>query len=142
MLLASQGCKVKIYERLAHVGGRTSTIEAEGFKFDLSDFSFSLPSRLEEIFRACGRELANEVELIRLDPQYRIAFSSGGKIDATPDVDADGGQIARLCPEDAPNFRRFLDDNRAKLTGFQPILQRAFHGLRDLSISTCCGCCR
>ena len=132
MLLASQGCKVKIFERLPHVGGRTSTIEADGLKFDLGPTFFLYPKVLEEIFHACGRELAEEVELIRLDPQYRIAFGSGGKIDATPDVRRMEEQIAQICPEDAPNFRRFLADNRAKLTGFQPILQRAFHGLRDL----------
>src|SRR5687768_15830675 len=84
MLLAARGFKVKVFERLPHVGGRTSTIEADGCKWDLGPTFFLYPKILEEIFQACGRELRDEVELIRLDPQYRIMFGSGGKIDATP----------------------------------------------------------
>ena len=33
MLLASSGVKVTIIERLPTIGGRTSTLEADGFKF-------------------------------------------------------------------------------------------------------------
>jgi phytoene desaturase len=132
MLLANQGCRVRIYERLPHVGGRTSSLEADGFRFDLGPTFFLYPRVLEEIFHACGRELREEVEMVRLDPQYRIAFGAGGQVDATPDVARMEQEIARLCPEDAPQFRRFLADNRAKLTSFEPILQRGFRGLRDL----------
>ena len=42
MLLASAGVQVRIFERLPHVGGRTSTLEAQGFKFDLGPTFFSL----------------------------------------------------------------------------------------------------
>ena len=41
---------------------------------------------LEEIFAAAGTSLRTEVEMVRLDPQYRIIFGSGGQIDATPDI--------------------------------------------------------
>jgi phytoene desaturase len=122
---------VKILERLPHVGGRTSTLEAHGCKWDLGPTFFLYPRVLEEIFQACGRELKREVEMVRLDPQYRIMFAGGGKIDATPDVVRMEEQIASISPEDAKNFRRFLDDNRAKMKGFEPILARAFNGLRD-----------
>ncbi|MGE5213388.1 MAG: FAD-dependent oxidoreductase, partial [Nitrospirota bacterium] len=40
MLLASSGLKVKIIERLPTIGGRTSSIEANGFKFDLGPTFF------------------------------------------------------------------------------------------------------
>src|SRR5688572_24267986 len=86
MLLAARGFRVRILERLPHVGGRTSTLEAHGCKWDLGPTFFLYPRILEEIFHACGRDLRREVELVRLDPQYRIMFGGGGKIDATPDM--------------------------------------------------------
>jgi len=86
ILLASQGVKVKIIERLPIVGGRTSSIEADGYKFDLGPTFFLYPRVLEEIFQIGGTELRREVEMIRLDPQYRIAFGAGGKMDCTPDI--------------------------------------------------------
>jgi phytoene desaturase len=131
MLLAARGFRVKVIERLPHVGGRTSTIEAHGCKWDLGPTFFLYPRVLEEIFRSCGRELNKEVELIRLDPQYRIMFGAGGKIDATPDVARMEEQIATISPRDSQNFRRFLADNRSKLQGFAPILSRAFNSVRD-----------
>ena len=48
ILLASAGVKVKIIERLPLIGGRTSSIEADGFKFDLGPTFFLYPRVLED----------------------------------------------------------------------------------------------
>ena len=132
ILLASAGVKVKILERLPIIGGRTSSIEADGFKFDLGPTFFLYPRVLEEIFRAAGTSIRNEVEMIRLDPQYRIQFGAGGKLDCASDIGAMEKQIAALCPQDAPGFRRFLDENRTKLRLMEPCLETPFLGWQDL----------
>ena len=130
--LASAGLKVKVVERLPVVGGRTSTIEAEGYRFDLGPTFFLYPQVLREIFSQAGADLDREVEMVRLDPQYRIAFGGGGQLDATPDVRRMEEQITRLSPRDAGGFRRFLAENRTKLELMQPCLQSAFLGWRDV----------
>jgi phytoene desaturase len=132
ILLASRGVKVKIIERLPIVGGRTSSIEADGYKFDLGPTFFLYPRVLEEIFRVAGTELRREVEMIRLDPQYRIAFGAGGKMDCTPDIARMEKQIAELSPADAPGFRRFLAENRTKLALMEPCLETSFNGWASL----------
>ncbi len=132
ILLASAGVKVKIIERLPIIGGRTSSLEADGFKFDLGPTFFLYPRVLEEIFRAAGTTLRDEVEMIRLGPQYRIQFGAGGKLDCTSDIAAMEKQIAALCPQDAPGFRRFLDENRTKLRLMEPCLETPFFGWQDL----------
>ena len=132
ILLAAAGVRTRIIERLPVVGGRTSSIEAEGFKFDLGPTFFLYPRVLEEIFAAAGTTLAREVEMVRLDPQYRIQFGSGGQIDATPDEQRMAAEIAKLSPEDAGGFKRFMDENRAKLKAFEPVLESPFVGFKDL----------
>jgi phytoene desaturase len=132
ILLASQGVKVKIIERLPIVGGRTSTIEADGYKIDLGPTFFLYPRVLEEIFRIGGTELRREVEMVRLDPQYRIAFGAGGKMDCTPDVARMEKQITELSPADAPGFRRFLAENRTKLALMEPCLETHFNGWKSI----------
>lgn len=132
ILLAAQGLKVKIVERLPLIGGRTSSLEAEGFKFDLGPTFFLYPRVLDEIFRAAGTSLHAEVEMVRLDPQYRIQFGAGGKLDCTADIAAMERQIAALSPQDAPGFRSFLDENRTKLSLMEPCLESAFLGWQDL----------
>ncbi|HAV62091.1 MAG TPA: phytoene desaturase [Verrucomicrobiales bacterium] len=132
ILLASAGVKTTIVERLPIVGGRTSGIEAEGYKFDLGPTFFLYPRILNEILEAAGTSLQAEVEMIRLDPQYRIQFGAGGQIDATPDVARMERQIGRIAPADAGGFKRFLDENRIKLERMQPCLESPFMSWQDL----------
>ncbi len=128
MLLAASGARVKVVERLPVVGGRTSSIEASGYRFDLGPTFFLYPRVLEEIFAASGFNLRDEVPMVRLDPQYRIQFGSGGRLDATADVDRMQEQIRRIAPEDAGGFERFLAENRTKLHLMEPCLESPFLG--------------
>jgi len=130
--LAAAGVRVKVLERLPIIGGRTSTIEADGYKFDLGPTFFLYPRVLDEIFRSAGTALRDEVEMVRLDPQYRIAFGAGGQLDCSPSIANMERQIAALCPADAPNFRKFLDENRTKLALMEPCLETPFHGWKDV----------
>lgn len=132
VLLAAAGVRVKILERLPIIGGRTSRLEADGFRFDLGPTFFLYPRVLEEVFAAAGTSLKDEIEMVRLDPQYRIQFGAGGKLDCTPDIAAMERQIAALSPADEPGFRRFLAENRTKLTRMEPCLENSFLGWRDL----------
>jgi phytoene desaturase len=132
ILLAAAGARVRIIERLPIVGGRTSTIESDGFRFDLGPTFFLYPRVLEEIMRVAGTSLDREVELVRLDPQYRLIFGAGGQLDCTPDVAEMERQIAAIAPADAGGFERFLRENRQKLDLMQPCLENAFHGWRDV----------
>lgn len=130
--LAAAGLRVKIFERLPVVGGRTSRIEAGGYKFDLGPTFFLYPRVLDEIFQAAGTSLAKEVEMVRLDPQYRIQFGAGGHLDCTADVERMEREVARLSAKDAAMFRRFLDENRAKFFATEKCLEQPFLGWRSL----------
>jgi phytoene desaturase len=132
ILLAAAGMRVKIIERLPIIGGRTSTIEADGYKFDLGPTFFLYPRVLDEILRTAGTSLRQEVEMVRLEPQYRIAFATGGHLDCSPNIADMERQIAALSPADAPNFKKFLDENRTKLALMEPCLETPFHGWKDV----------
>ena len=132
MLLAAAGARVKVFERLPHVGGRTSTLEAQGFKFDLGPTFFLYPRILKEIFASVGADLESEVEMVRLDPQYRILFGAGGELNCTREIAAMEAQIGRICERDAFGFRRFLEENRAKLEMFRPCMEQAFLSWKDM----------
>jgi phytoene desaturase len=132
MLLARAGLRVTVIERRPQVGGRTTTLEADGFRFDVGPTFFLYPQVLEAIFGAVGRDLWQEVELVRLDPQYRLIFGAGGALNATPDLGRMEREVAEICPGDASQFRRFLEDNRKKFREFKPCLESPFLGWRDL----------
>jgi phytoene desaturase len=134
MLLAQAGVRVRVLERLSLPGGRTSTITSpEGFRFDLGPTFFLYPRVLEEIFAACGHDLRQEVEMVRLDPQYRLVFGAGGELLATPDIDRMEAEVSRLSPADSGSFRRFMEVTREKFTRFAPFLEQPFESWRDLA---------
>lgn len=132
MLLARAGLSVTVLERHGQVGGRTSWLGGNGFRFDRGPTFFLYPRILREIFAACGRDLDREVSLIRLDPQYHLVFGGGGSLWATPNAARMEQAIAELNPHDARQFHRFLAENRVKLERFRPALERPWTGLRDL----------
>ncbi len=132
MLLAAAGFQVTILEGRDRVGGRTSSLQADGFRFDLGPTFFLYPEVLRSIFSMCGHSLDDAVELIKLDPHYCLRFEQGGELRATSDVPRLEQEIAALCPADARGVRPYMEDNRRKLRGFKPILESPFNDVRDL----------
>ena len=136
MLLAKAGVDVTVHEARDRIGGRSSTITgatAQGtFRFDTGPTFFLYPRVLRDIFTACGRSLDDEVELIRLDPQYHLVFEGGGDIQATGNPERMAAEIGKFSVSDARAFPRFMADNRKKLNVFRPVLEGAFNGPRDL----------
>jgi phytoene desaturase len=132
VLLASAGLQVKVIERLPKIGGRTSSIESNGFKFDVGPTFFLYPRVLDEIFASAGTSLDAQIEMVRLDPQYRIIFGRGGELLATPEVREMERQIANLSPNDVGGFTRFLRENRAKLQRMEPCLKNPFLSWADI----------
>ncbi|WP_232478982.1 phytoene desaturase family protein [Roseomonas rosulenta] len=132
MILAANGARVTVFERDSVVGGRTRTVTAPGgYRFDIGPTFFLYPRILREIFAACGADFDREVDLIRLDPQYRLVFEGSNPVtlDASPDMGRMEAEIAKLNPADAKGLRSFMEDNRTKLEAFRPVLERPFHGL-------------
>ncbi|HYZ32887.1 MAG TPA: phytoene desaturase family protein [Crenalkalicoccus sp.] len=127
MLLAAAGARVTVYEKDMEVGGRTRTLTSgQGYRFDLGPTFFLYPRILSEIFAGCDAQLEEEVELIRLDPLYRLVFEGSASIDATAEVARMEQELAKLCPADARGLRPFLEENRRKLDAFRPALERPF----------------
>ncbi len=132
LMLSGSGAQVTLLERLPDVGGRSRTLVAEGFRFDMGPTFFLYPRILAEILAQCDRRLEDEVELIRLDPQYHLVFGGGGEIQASPDLERMSRAIAEFSPQDAAALPRFMADNRAKMEAFRPVLQSDFSSIWGL----------
>ena len=132
MLLAGAGYRVKVLERNDRVGGRTSTITGDGFRFDLGPtFSF-IRECWSRFSQRSVETFVRRSKLVRLDPQYHLIFGAGGELRATPDIPRMEQAIAALSVRDASQLRRFLADNRVKMDRFRPVLESPFHGWRDV----------
>lgn len=132
MLMGSAGADVTVLEARSRVGGRTSTIEEDGYRFDVGPTFFLYPEALRSLYRMCGLSLDREVEMRRIEPHYRLVFGGESSIDVTPEPEEMARRIGEISPRDASGFARYLRDNRDKLKKITPILQRHFASARDL----------
>ncbi len=140
VLLAGAGLDVTVYESQPTLGGRTARIELPTprgtYAFDRGPTFFLMPHVLDEIFRAVGRRLEDEVELNRLDPMYRLVIGQPGApditVDTTQDLDAMADRLSAIHPDDGRNFRAFVEHNRKKLDAAEPILRRPIRSPLDL----------
>lgn len=52
--LACKGFEVDVYEKNEYPGGKLTSIEKNGFRFDAGPSLFTLPDQVDELFRLAG----------------------------------------------------------------------------------------
>lgn len=133
LLLAKSGVDVTVFERSSAVGGRNKVFDRDGFKFDLGPTFFHYPEVIEDIFKAIGLDAHDELNLHKLDLNYRLIFGQGGQLDCTSDLDEMTERIRALSGDNNANaFRRYVADNRVKLHKSKACLQEPWYGPTDL----------
>lgn len=111
--LQAAGVPTVLLEARARPGGRAYVYEDEGFTFDAGPTVITAPNCLEELFEAAGRPMADYVELLSLDPMYRLCWEDGYQLDYTADDARMSAQIAARNPADVDGYRRFLKYSEA-----------------------------
>ncbi|MDT8439723.1 MAG: phytoene desaturase [Wenzhouxiangellaceae bacterium] len=111
--LQSAGIQTTLFEKRDKPGGRAYVYEDDGFVFDGGPTVITDPSALEALFKLSGRQLSDYVELLPVDPMYRLCWEDGDVFDYTNDPEQLEAQIRRRNPADVDGYRRFLDYSRA-----------------------------
>lgn len=106
--LQKNGHQVTLVEKRDQLGGRAYVYRIDGFTFDGGPTVITAPWMIEEIFRECGRDPADYVEMMPVDPFYRICFDDGTTFDYNADQERMERQIAAISPGDVEGYRRFL----------------------------------
>ncbi|MFZ4760913.1 MAG: phytoene desaturase family protein, partial [Burkholderiaceae bacterium] len=83
--LRARGHRVTAFERNEVPGGKLAVLERDGFTFDVGPSLVTLPRVYDELFRTVGTSLADEVDLVRLDPQFRYWWRSGRHVEVRDD---------------------------------------------------------
>ena len=107
--LAARGHAVTLLERNDWLGGKAAVLEEGGFRFDMGPTILTMPRVLERIFAEAGRNLHAELDLRRLDPQWRCFYEGGAVLDLRDDPAEAAAAIGRLSPDDRAGFERFME---------------------------------
>lgn len=111
--LQAAGVPTVLIEARDKPGGRAYVYEDQGFTFDAGPTVITAPNCLEELYEAAGRPMSDYVELLSLDPMYRLCWEDGYQLDYTADDARMSAQIAARNPGDVDGYRRFLQYSEA-----------------------------
>jgi phytoene desaturase len=110
--LQSAGVQTTVIEARDKAGGRGYHWKQDGFTFDAGPTVVTDPPCLEELWALSGQNIADDVDLMPVMPFYRLDWPDGSHFDYSNDEAALRAEIARLCPDDAAGYERFLDYSR------------------------------
>jgi phytoene desaturase len=108
-VLAARGHRPTVFDKNGWLGGKAAVLHEGGFRFDMGPTILTVPRVLERIFAEAGRDMADYLDLRRLDPQWRCFFDDGSRIDLAEDVNAMAETMDRFAPGrgTGEGYRRF-----------------------------------
>lgn len=110
--LQSSGYQTTIFEKRDKPGGRAYVFKDNGFTFDAGPTVITAPHCLEELFELSGRKLSDYVEMLPVEPFYRLLWEDGFEFNYGASLQGTLDQIAEKCPQDVEGYLRFLDYSR------------------------------
>ena len=128
--LAKLNFEVTVLEKNETVGGKVNSVEAHGYKFDTGASLLTMRQVFEDLFKFAGRNLADYLVIVPLDPICRYFWTDKTVFDASSDLQKTENEIALVAPDDVENFRKYLADAKRKYE----IAEKTFlaHSLNDL----------
>ncbi|MEO9321908.1 phytoene desaturase family protein [Nocardioides sp. C4-1] len=112
-LLARDGHDVELLEQRDELGGRAGLWEADGFRFDTGPSWWLMPEVFDHFFRMLGTSTAEQLELVTLDPGYRVFFEGhDDPLDVLPGAEANRRTFEAVEPGAGEALDAYLDSAR------------------------------
>jgi phytoene desaturase len=106
--LGARGHRVILFEKNDWLGGKAAVFEQDGFRFDMGPTILTVPRVLARIFAEAGRDMNAELDLRRLDPQWRCFFEDNTVLDLQEDMQTMTANLAKYAPGTEAGYRDFI----------------------------------
>ncbi len=131
VILSSKGYSVDIYEKQDYIGGRNSSFDMGGFKFDLGPTFLMMKFVLDEIFQIAGRNIDDYLDIREIDPLYRLVLPGGKDFYPTRDISMMKSEMERNFPGAFERYKEFLIEEKKKFDVLIPCLQIPYDSFAD-----------
>lgn len=108
--LLEDGFEVAIFEKENLVGGRANRIEQDGYKFDTGPTLLMMTDVLYDTFKYCGKNLDNYLELIQLEPNYRVTFADHTSITMSSNLVELQKELKKIDVKAPEQFYKYFSD--------------------------------
>ena len=131
--LAQRGFQVTVVEKQARPGGRSNLLQENGFRVDTGPTILVMKSAFEELYRSIGQDINQRLQLVQLDPNYRIYYHDDSYIDLFSNMSRLAGEVEKVQPGSAERVFRFIGDSARKYELGMEFVDRNYDHLTDLA---------
>jgi len=132
--LRARGYGVTLLEALDQPGGRARVFRQNGFTWDAGPTVITAPYLLEELFALAGRDMADYVKLVPVDPFYRILYPDGSTFDYVGDEERLIAQIRAMSPRDVDGYQKLAAHaERIFDVGYTQLADQPFDRVADMA---------
>ncbi len=107
--LAQRGHRVTVLEKNRIPGGRCGQVEVDGHRFDTGATMFLMPEFYASAFHDLGERIEDHLDLVRVDPTYRLRFGDGTELELTSDRDRMREQLEAIETGSFDGFTRYME---------------------------------
>ena len=130
--LAKAGYDVTVLEQRDQPGGRAATIEEQGYYFDTGPSLFLMPEVWRKTYADLGERLEDHLDLVQIDPTYRVHFHDGSTLDLTNDLIHMREQLEAIEPGSFGALLRFLEQGYERYyLSLERFVGRNFYSLSE-----------
>ncbi|MBC7229065.1 MAG: NAD(P)/FAD-dependent oxidoreductase [Actinobacteria bacterium] len=109
-ILAKEGLKVLVLERLERVGGCCSNYDVKGFKPEVGAVFVIGHELYYKLFELLDLRLEDYLQWDLIDPVYQVYFEDGTDVALPRDVDEMAQVVRQLAPQDVDGYYRYCRD--------------------------------
>ena len=130
--LSRQGFPVTIFEKNAFPGGRCGHMIHDGHRFDIGATLLMMPETYKNIYNDFGKNLVDEMQLIRMEPVYKIKFHNHKELLFTSDLAKMKDQLESIEPGSFSMFLSYMRESyRTYKLSMDNIIQKNYYNPFD-----------
>ncbi|MET3126008.1 phytoene desaturase [Arcicella rosea] len=112
--LAHKGFEVSVFEENTYAGGKLSSFNLNGYRFDAGPSLFTLPNLVEELFELVGKNPKEYFEYIKLPDICHYFWEDATKLTAWAENERFAKEVEEITGEPAQKILNFLKDSAFK----------------------------
>lgn len=107
--LASAGYEVEVFESNSYPGGKASSVEFDGFRFDAGPSLLTMPFVLEDLFTNAGERLNDYLNLKKMDVICKYFYPDSTILNAYSNTNKFADEIELKTSDKKNNVLRYLN---------------------------------
>ena len=131
--LQAMGVQTTLFEARHKPGGRAGRFEEAGHCFDMGPTIVTEPGCLRDLYASAGTRLEDHIELLPLEPFYRLLWEDGTHFDATGDSTRLHAEVERIAPGEVAGLEAFARYSEAVYReGYERLARTSFGRLSSM----------